>query len=266
MLDKIVDAGAPTTANDILSLSKQLFNHAIKRHIIKYNPASAFNIRDAGGTEDPRIRYLSHAELTLFFKAMRECCKFNRQHYLCTKFLLLVGCRKGELYKAKRSDFDLVEGVWNMSEDNKTNSKVVVPLSKSAMEIVKELMQIQIDDCEYLIPSMSVRTGKRGHIEESYLNKPIKNWVYPLMGERIENFTLHDFRATMKTHMCSKALGVSRFVSERCLNHKIPDMDGVYDRGDYFEERRHALELWSAFLETCEIGKAWNVTPIRKAI
>jgi len=84
------------------------------------------------------------------------------------------------------------------------------------------------------------------------------------MGD-IENFTLHDFRTTMRTHMASKALGVDRFVAERCLNHKIPGMAGVYDRGDYFEERKEALELWAAFLATCENGEKWNVTPIRKA-
>jgi hypothetical protein len=32
MLDRIIKAGAPTTANDVLSYSKQIFNYAIKRH------------------------------------------------------------------------------------------------------------------------------------------------------------------------------------------------------------------------------------------
>lgn len=31
MLNQIIDAGAPTTANDILSNTKQIFNYAVKR-------------------------------------------------------------------------------------------------------------------------------------------------------------------------------------------------------------------------------------------
>lgn len=247
---------APTAANDILAMSKQVFNYAIKRQMIKSNPAFAFDFRDAGGKESSRDRYLSHAELTELFRAMRDSAKFTRHHYLCTKLLLLLGCRKEELLKAKRADFDLGNRIWHMSIENKKRVAVDIPLSDSAYNIILELMQSQIDANIYLIPAMSKRSIKRGHAGESYLNKPIKDWVFPLMN--VENFTIHDFRATMKTHLCSKAIGIDRFVSERCLNHKIPDMQGIYDRGDYLEDRKEALQLWDDFLTTCEAGLEWR--------
>jgi integrase len=249
MLDRIIKAGAPTTANDVLSYSKQIFNHAIKRHIIKHNPAAAFDIRDAGGTERARERFLSQDEITKFFKAMSESEKFTRHHYLCTKLLLITGCRKGELFKAKRTDFDLTAAVWRMSLENKTNSAITIPLPSQAVAIISELIQFQIDGSEYLLPAQSIRTSKSGYISESYLNKPIKNWVFPLMVD-VPNFHIHDLRATMKSHMGK--MGIDRFVSERCLNHKIVGMEGVYDRGDYFNERKAALALWADFLDSCE--------------
>lgn len=249
MLDRIVEAGAPTTANDILSYSKQIFNHAIKRHIIKSNPAIAFDFTDAGGKETARKRYLTGDELSKLFKAMHNSKKFTRHHYLCSKLLLLLGCRKGELLKAKRVDFDISASIWRMSLENKTGSAINVPLPTSAMEILKELMEFQIDGSEYLIPAQGVRTSKQGHISEGYLNRPIKEWVFPLMVD-VAPFTIHDFRATLKTHLGQ--MGVARFVSERCLNHKIEGMEGVYDRGDYLTERRAALEQWAVFLEGCE--------------
>lgn len=257
MLDGIVKAGAPTTANDVLSCTKQLFNHAIKRHIIISNPAFAFDFKDAGGKESARNRYLTGDELTRLFEAMRASDKFTDYHAKVTKLLLLLGCRKGELFKAKRADFNLDDAVWNMSGDNKTSLAIDVPLTKSALAIIKELMAFELND--YLIPSQGVRKVKRGHIDDSYLNKPIK----ALMLD-IPPFTIHDFRATLRTHLGK--MGVDRFVSERCLNHKIPGMEGVYDRGDYFNERKAALELWAAFLESCEKGRDWNITPIRKAV
>jgi integrase len=265
MLLNIVKAGAPTISNDVLTWSKQLFNYAIKRHIITYNPAAAFDFRDAGGKESSRDRYLTYDELVRLFNAMRKAEKFTNHHYKSTKLLLLLGCRKGELFKTKRSEFDLANAVWHMSSDNKTKAAIDIPLSKPALKIVAELMQTQIEDNEFLFPTMGSRRSMRGHVDQDYMNRPIQNYIKPLMGD-IENFTIHDFRATMKTHMCSKAIGIDRFVAERCLNHKIPGMDGVYDRGDYFEERKAALDAWAAFVESAEAGAAWNVTPIRKSI
>ncbi len=262
MLNRIVDAGAPTSANDVLSIAKQIFNYAIKRHIIQHNPAAAFNFSDAGGKESARTRFLNQDELTKLFSAMRECERFSRHHYLCTKLLLLVGCRKGELFKAKCSDFDIEKSVWTMSLDSKTGAAIDIPLSTSALGIIDELMAQRILNNEYLIPSMGIRKSKKLHVDDCYLNKPIKNLLVPMMGE-IENFTVHDFRATMKTNMI-KIMGVDRFVTERCLNHKIPGMEGVYDRGDYFKERKEASELWASFLESCENGSDWNVIPIKK--
>jgi hypothetical protein len=81
MLDACVDAGAPTTANDILSLTKRIFNHAIKRHTIIHNPAAAFDISDAGGEELPRERFLSEAEIIQLLKAMSASERFTRHHY-----------------------------------------------------------------------------------------------------------------------------------------------------------------------------------------
>jgi hypothetical protein len=37
-------------------------------------------------------------------------------------------------------------------------------------------------------------------------------------------------------------------VAERCLNHKLKGVEGVYNRHDYFEERRRALEAWGQLL------------------
>jgi hypothetical protein len=43
-------------------------------------------------------------------------------------------------------------------------------------------------------------------------------------------------------------------------------IEGIYNRHDYFEERKAALQKLANYLEACEAGKDWNVTPIRKAV
>ena len=247
MLNSIVDAGAPTTANDILGFSKQLFNQAIKNQTILHSPAAAFNYSDAGGIELPKKRFLTEYELIELFKAMSVADNFTRHHYLTTKLLLLIGCRKGELFKAKRSDFDLINAVWILSPENKKNMASTIPLGNQALEIITELMLFK--ENEYLLPTYRTTMAKTGHVSDSYLNKPIKEIVYPLMAD-VPPFTIHDLRRTMRTHLGK--MGVDRFVAERCLNHKIAGMEGVYDAGDYLPERRVALNNWADFLTACE--------------
>ena len=47
-------------------------------------------------------------------------------------------------------------------------------------------------------------------------------------------------------------MGVSVVVAERCLNHSLGGLLAVYDVHDYFDERKKALELWSAKLALLE--------------
>jgi hypothetical protein len=65
------------------------------------------------------------------------------------------------------------------------------------------------------------------------------------------------------------ALGASIIVAERCLNHSLGGLVGVYDQHDYLTERRAALETWAAFLQACEAGVPWqrpdNVVQLRAA-
>ncbi len=79
----------------------------------------------------------------------------------------------------------------------------------------------------------------------------------------VPNFTIHDFRRTARTHLA--ALGVDPVVAERCLNHKIKGVEGIYNRHQYFNERKAALNLWADLLLTLEQGEDYNVTPIKKA-
>ncbi|MDD5272594.1 MAG: site-specific integrase, partial [Methylovulum sp.] len=98
------------------------------------------------------------------------------------------------------------------------------------------------------------------HIHENTLNVALAK-DKPNMPT-VEAFCIHDFRRTARTHLA--ALGIPSHIAERCLNHKIKGVEGIYNRHDYLDERREALKLWANLLESCETGQNWNVTPIRK--
>ena len=176
--------------------------------------------------------------------------------------LLMLGVRKGELVTAKISAFDLEAATWKLTTaDTKTSAEIIIPLPKQAVEVLRDLIRLS-DGNDYLLPARQYQDRRLPHIHENTLNVALSK-VKPNMPG-VEPFTIHDFRRTARTHLA--ALGVDSHIAERCLNHKIKGVEGVYNRHDYFEERKAALQKLANFLESCEAGKAWNVTPIRKAV
>jgi integrase len=258
MLQAIKERNAPSIANDILRWSKRILDYAIKRQIIQYNPASAFNIMDAGGKATARDRVLSKSELIIFFDVMRNS-GFTKQNFLTVKLLLLLAVRKSELLEAKIIEFDLDNGLWTLPANRtKTKTSIIIPLSRQAIEALNELISLSLSS-EWLLPARKVQQYKLPHIHENTLNVTLAR-IKPLMD--MPNFCIHDFRRTARSHLA--VLGVPSHIAERCLNHKLKGIEGVYNHHDYLEERRNALELWANLLTACETGKDYNITPIRQ--
>lgn len=259
MLQTIVKRGAPTMANDVLRWVRRMFDYAVKRHMVEYNPVVAFSLADAGGKEEARDRWLTRDELVRLFEAMRNAKGFTVENFLTVKLLLLLAVRKQELTAAKVAEFDLKSAVWHLPEERtKTGKGIDIPLPRPAIECLEKLFELGCCS-DYLLPARKRQERMLPHIHENTLNVAMSK-VKPLLGD-MENFTIHDFRRTARTHL--SALGVNPHIAERCLNHKIEGVEGIYDRHDYLSERREALTKWAAVLESCEAGKDWNVVSLR---
>lgn len=261
MLQSIVARGAPTVANDVLRWTKRIFDYAIKRHALETNPAGAFELSDAGGQENSRERWLSRDELIQFFQAMRMAKGFSRENELTMKLILCLCCRKMELCGAPWAEFDLDEAVWRLPAERAKNGDAIdIPLPPPAVEWLRELHSIS-GGSNWVLPARKMQHRMIPHIQESTLPVALAKVRREMTGT--PNFTVHDFRRTARTHLA--ALGVDPVVAERCLNHRIRGVEGIYNRHQYFDERRRALESWAGLLVTLEQGGEYNVTPIRKA-
>jgi len=110
----------------------------------------------------------------------------------------------------------------------------------------------------YVLPSRARRPGER--------DRPICDNTLNAALDRLglgRQFSPHDLRSTARSHLAE--LGVSVVVAERCLNHSLGGLVGVYDQHDYIEERRRALELWAAKLASIEKGEGFNVVMLKRA-
>jgi len=256
MLKAVVKRGAPTTANDVLRWVRRMFDYAIKRHMIEINPALAFDLSDAGGKEFARERALSREELETFFQAMRDAKGFSIENALAVRLLLALAVRKMELIGARWEEFDLDGGEWHLpGERTKTGAPVDIPLAPVVVGWLRELQRLA-DGSEWVFPARKMQTRMVPHICESTIGVALGKVKHGL-----SHFTAHDFRRTARTHLA--ALGVAPHVAERCLNHKLKGVEGIYNRHDYFEERKAALATWADLLVQLEAGEAGKVALIK---
>lgn len=246
MLQKIVARGAPTIANDVLRWTRRIFNYGIKRHILDVNPTAAFDLSDAGGQEKSRERFLNRDELKSLFNAMKLAKGFGRENELTFKLLLVLCCRKMELCSARWEAFDFTNAVWHLT-DTKNGDEIDIPLPPQALCWLQELKTLSCNS-EWVLPARKMQNRMIPHIAESTLPVALAK-LKPHMPN-VERFTIHDFRRTARSHLA--ALGIDPIVAERCLNHKIRGVEGIYNRHQYFSERKFALEQLANFIVQIE--------------
>lgn len=257
VLRRAVKGGAPTVANDALRYMVRMFKFARRNHWIERNPAEDFEQADAGGTETPRDRFLPLTEIERLAHSMRGTPNFGRENELAVWLLLALCVRKMELLSARWEDFDLEGKVWKLDKAyTKTNVEIEIPLADPVVGWLKEA-RILASGRPYVFPARRLvrrrlgqaRVNRFPHVGPDTLNVALKR----LTGLNIAHFTVHDMRRTARTNLAR--LGVDRFVAERALNHKLKDVEGIYDQHDYFDQRMDALTVWAATLAALSRGE-----------
>lgn len=248
IIQSVRDKGYKSVSNDALGHLKQMFNHAIKLDLLLTNPASAFGISDAGGIEKSKRRTLQVDEINNVFTVFQENIEsFTRDNYLACALLLALAVRKSELCQALWCEIDFDKKIWMLPEErSKTGVAITIPLPKEAIEWFEEL-KIRSYGSDYVFPNRS--KSKKPHMGNDTLNRAIsklfgrepgrKAQPPNKMGE-LSHFSVHDLRRSSRSLMAK--VGVPGHIAERCLNHAIRGVEGIYDRYDYFDERKEALE------------------------
>ena len=260
MLQTIVKRGAPTMANDVLRWVKRMFDYAIKRQMVTFNPATAFSLIDAGGKEASRERWLTRPELVKLFEVMRTAKGWNIENTYAVKLLLLLAVRREELIAAPLAEFDLDGAVWHLPAGRtKTGKAIDIPLPRQAVAILRELERLG-GGSSWLLPARKMQSRMIPHIDLNTVGASLAKNIRPMLKD-VAPFTVHDFRRTARTHLA--ALGVAPHVGERCLNHAVKGVEGIYMRHDFYEERKEALQKWADLLDQLERGDLGdNVVPL----
>lgn len=254
-----------TISKRILTSAKMLFAHACGLRLINVNPVVGIDLVALRGPRPPVRRrvMLTELELRALLAGIED---IGTENALALRILLATCVRSTELATARWEYVDLDAGRWIVPEENvKVRRAFMVPLTPTAIGWFRQLQELA-GTSEWVLPARQERRrrnqGGDTHVGKTTLWAAIQR-AFERGDIDIRRFTPHDTRSTAKGHM--RNLGVSNEVSELALNHKLKGMEGIYDVREDIPERREALELWAAFLDSCSSGKDWNVTPLRAA-
>jgi integrase len=196
------------------------------------------------------------------------CCKRRCTHAgqpwgHLGKMLLLTGQRLGEV--VAMTDREMTGNLWHLSGDRTKNGRAHdVPLTEAALDVLGAVQRIK-GDAGYVFTTRGT-SHLRGYFKG-------RNHILELMAEvateetgeatEIPHWTFHDLRRTAATNMAR--LGIALRVTEAVLNHVSGSGGGivaVYQRHDYADEKREALQAWAQFVTGLVEGTPSNVVRI----
>ena len=250
LLDHLVDSDKPIAANRTLSAVRKMFNWAVSRDILTFSPCAGVK---PPTPEASRDRVLSDDELKLIWRAASQ---IGGPFGLLVKLLTLTGQRRDEVAKMQWSELDLKVRLWTLPRERvKTDQPHQVPLSAAAVAILESVPQIANS------PFVLTTTGKTP--SNGYSKG--KRKLDALLPQDMPAWRLHDLRRTVASGMAR--LGIDLPVIEKVLNHSsgsFAGIVGVYQRHDFADEKRAALETWGRHIEGLIPGKSVKVVRLRK--
>jgi integrase len=171
------------------------------------------------------------------------------------RLYLLLGQRRKEIAGMEWRELDLDRGLWEIRAARyKKRLPHVVPLPSIAVELIQSLPKT--DD----FYAFSTEPGT--HF--SGFSKAMGR-LRALTG--ITDWTIHDLRRTLRTRISGlKNAGGQRVgadIAERVIGHVIGGVRGIYDRYEYLDEKREALQLWAARTAEIVSPPPSNVIPLR---
>ncbi|MEI9403544.1 tyrosine-type recombinase/integrase [Mesorhizobium argentiipisi] len=253
-VEKLLDKLTPGARRNVFAVLSAFFRwkpvaRAIGRNIIQ--------LAEAPPKPQSRARVLAHEEIKIVWRAAENC---GYPFGPMVQLLLLTGQRRDEIAELKwielSDEFDAITLEASRTKNGHPHIVPLAPLAKSIIETLPRLTDADGNPSEYVFtttaktPFSGFSNGKKA-LDKHCGEPPLPDWH------------LHDLRRTCATELAK--LGVKQEVTEAILNHKTGKVSGVaaiYNRYEYEDEKRDALEQWAIRMLAITVDK---VAVLRKS-
>lgn len=238
VLQRMEARGVRETTRRARIYCEKIFNHAFALGKVKHNPAAGL----VDALKAPKKEHFpAITDPQRFGELMRAIDGYQGTFIVCSALRLapLVFVRPGELRKAEWKDFNLEKAEWCYVA-SKTNPDHIVPLSKQALRILRELFQVT-GTGRYVFPG--ARSIKRPMSDNAVL-MALRSMEIPA-----DEMTGHGFRATLRT-IGAEVMHFRDDLMDHQLAHMVKDPNGrAYNRTKFLPERRQMMQEWSDYLD-----------------
>jgi integrase len=240
---RIEARGALETAHRALGNCGQVFRYAVATGRALRNPSG-----DLRGALSPVKK--SHFAATTDPKRLAEILRAmdGYEGTLTVRCALrlapMLFVRPGELRSAEWAQIDLEAAEWRYTV-TKTDTPHIVPLSRQAVEILRELHPLT-GRGHFVFPS--ARSNQRPMSDNAIL-AALRN-----IGIGKEEMSGHGFRAVART-ILDEVLGVRPDFIEHQLAHAVRDPNGrACNRTAHLVERKKMMQKWADYLDKLKAG------------
>lgn len=237
-LDPIEQRGVLETLRRIISRLNEIFRWAATEELIEFNPADNLAQRFRKPKKQ-NMPALPPSELPRFLATLNNAY-VRMETRLLIEWQLLTWVRPGEAVKARWSDIDTVNGVWNIPADFMKMKKIhKVPLSREALCILEAMKSVS-GHREWIFPSIKAPLS---HMHEQTANAAIIRMGFG--GELVA----HGMRSIART--AAEESGKFRVeVLEAALAHsKKDEIVAAYNRAEYLTERVVLMQWWGDYVQ-----------------
>jgi len=269
LLESIVDRGTPAMSNQVLKITRKMFNFAVERDILPHTPFTGVK---ALAPNNSRERTLSESEIKTLWGNLGNAA-ISDEIKRALKLVLVTAQRPGEVTGMHTSELN---GRWWTipAERAKNGQEHRVYLTDTALELIGDttgkgfIFPSPHRAKEQPIDAHAMPVAVRRNLACPLIDKKGKP-LYGKDGEpatenrlEVDKFTPHDLRRTAATFIGS--MGFMDEIIDAILNHTKKGIIATYNRHKYDNEKQQALDAWERKLTAITTGTASNVIPMRR--
>jgi integrase len=224
------------TAKKSAQYLSQIMDYAVDNGIIVSNPLTRLNKALPKQDVKHLEAILDPVEYGEFIYSMDSVPNISGY---CIRLLIHIAIREGAMLEMKWSNVD-----WKKKQleyfDTKRKVDHVVPLSRQAIEILKEVKKFT-GKKKYIFASYS----NSGHLDPNSLMKQIRQ-----RGWGRDKVTIHGFRSSFMTICEEEEIETNVAILEMAVNHAVKGALGdTYRRGTFLKQRKTLMQNWSDYID-----------------
>jgi integrase len=253
ILKRLEKRGVRDTAHRVRAVCGRVFRYAIATGRAKRDPSA-----DLKGALAPKAskNYAAITDPTQVGQLMRAIAEYDGQRttHAALRLAPYVFVRPGELRGAEWTEFDLESAEWRVpAERMKMGETHIVPLSRQAVEILRELQPLTGNN-RYVFPAIGRQPRA---LSDNTLGAALRR-----IGYSSEEMTAHGFRTLASTLLNEQ--GWHPDLIELQLAHKERNkVRAAYNRAQRLGERRRMMQAWADYLDGLRAGG--EIIPLRSS-